>query len=493
MKAIMVMFDTLNRRFLPNYGCDWIHAPNFNRLGERTVTFDNAWVGSMPCMPARRDLQTGRLSFLHRSWGPIEPFDDSLPEILKKNGVYTHLITDHYHYFEEGGCTYHTRYSSWEFNRGQEWDPWKGEIRDPDLPELFPGLERQKNRQNWINRKHMEIPEKQSIAQTFDKGLEFLRTNSREDNWFLQIETFDPHEPYFTHDKHKSLYPHDWSGPHYDWPEYRPVSEMDRQAVEHVRYQYAADLSLCDEHLGRVLELMDELNLWDDTMLIVCTDHGFLLSEHDWWGKNRMPLYNEIAHVPLWIWDPRCAKKGERRQSLVQFIDFAPTLLDLFGLAPTADMMGRPLAGTVARDEPIRDTALFGVFGGQVNITDGRWVYMRGPATTDNTPLYQYTLMPTHLPHTFGVDELQDIQLQEPFPFTKGCRTMKIPSDAVHDCIQHEFGTLLFDLDSDYGQETPVSDEGVEARMTDLLIREMKRLDAPPDQYKRLGLRSVSA
>ena len=165
MKAIMVMFDTLNRHFLPNYGCDWIHAPNFNRLNDRTVTFDNAWVGSMPCMPARRDLHTGRLSFLHRSWGPIEPFDDSLPEILKRNGVHTHLVTDHYHYFEEGGATYHTRYSSWEFNRGQEWDPWKGEVKDPELPEIYPGLERQKNRQNWINRKYMDAPEKQSIAQ----------------------------------------------------------------------------------------------------------------------------------------------------------------------------------------------------------------------------------------------------------------------------------------------------------------------------------------
>lgn len=488
MKAIMVMFDTLNRRFLPNYGCDWIHAPNFKRLGERTVTFDNAWVGSMPCMPARRDLQTGRLSFLHRSWGPIEPFDDSLPEILKSNGIYTHLVTDHYHYFEEGGGTYHTRYSSWEFNRGQEWDPWKGEVHDPDLPEMYPGLERQKNRQNWINRKYMNTPEKQSIAHTFDRGLEFVRTNSAEDNWFLQIETFDPHEPYFTHDRHKSLYPHDFGGGHFDWPEYRPVNETDRQAIEHVRYQYAADLSLCDEHLGRVLELMDELKLWDDTMLIVCTDHGFLLSEHDWWGKNRMPLYNEIAHVPLFIWDPRCGKKEERRQSLVQFIDFAPTLLSLFGLSPTNDMVGHSLADVISEDRSVRDTALFGVFGGHVNITDGRWVYMRGPVATDNTPLYQYTLMPSHLPHTFNVAELQDIQLQEPFPFTKGCRTMKIPSGPVHDCIQHEFGTLLFDLQSDYGQTTPITDPEAEGRMADLLAREMKRLDAPPDQFQRLGL-----
>jgi len=89
MKAIMVMFDSLNRRLLPNYGCDWTHMPNFNRLAKKTVTFDNSYVGSMPCIPARRDLHTGRYNFLHRSWGPIEPFDDSMPEILKNNGVTT--------------------------------------------------------------------------------------------------------------------------------------------------------------------------------------------------------------------------------------------------------------------------------------------------------------------------------------------------------------------------------------------------------------------
>ncbi len=82
MNAIMVMFDTLNRHMLPPYGCDWVHAPNFERLARRTVAFDKCYVASMPCMPARRELHTGRYNFLHRSWGPLEPFDDSMPEIL---------------------------------------------------------------------------------------------------------------------------------------------------------------------------------------------------------------------------------------------------------------------------------------------------------------------------------------------------------------------------------------------------------------------------
>ena len=103
MKTIMVMYDTLNLRFLPPYNTPEfeIHAPNFKRLAEKTVIFDNSYAGSLPCMPARREIHTGRYNFLHRSWGPIEPFDDSMPEILGRKGIYTHLVSDHYHYWQD--------------------------------------------------------------------------------------------------------------------------------------------------------------------------------------------------------------------------------------------------------------------------------------------------------------------------------------------------------------------------------------------------------
>ena len=103
MKAIILMFDSLNRHMLEQYRETIVEAPNFARLAQRAVTFDNFYAGSMPCMPARREMHTGRYNFLHRSWGPMEPFDDSMPEILKKNGIHTRLSTDHYHYVEDGG------------------------------------------------------------------------------------------------------------------------------------------------------------------------------------------------------------------------------------------------------------------------------------------------------------------------------------------------------------------------------------------------------
>lgn len=482
----MVMFDSLNRHLLPPYGCDWVQAPNFQRLAARSVTFDRSYVGSMPCMPARRDLHTGRQHFLHRGWGPIEPFDHSMPELLTRAGIATHLVSDHYHYWEEGGCTYHTRYGSWECVRGQEGDPWKGDLKDPDIP--HPNPERQHLpgvRRDWINRAWMQAEADQPQPRTFALGLDYLARHHAADNWFLQIETFDPHEPYFVPQRYQDLYPHAYTGPRRDWPSYERVTQ-DPQAVQHMRSLNAALISMCDAHLGKVLDAMDLYNLWDDTLLIVNTDHGFLLGEHDWWAKCVMPFYEEVAHTPLFIWDPRSGKRGERRQSLVQTMDLPATLLDYFGVPAPPEMQGCALRRTIAEDTAVREAAIFGMFGGHVNCTDGRYVYMRAPVRPENTPLYAYTLMPTNMRHTFSVEEMRTAVMHPPFTFTQGCPVMRTEGRTWGDA--HAFGTLLFDLEQDPRQERPLQDAAVEARMTEHLVRLMRETDAPPEQFVRLGL-----
>ena len=177
MKAIMVMFDSLNRHLLPPYGADWVHAPNFRRLAERSVTFDNCFVGSMPCMPARRELHTGRYNFLHRSWGPLEPFDDSVPELLDAGGIRTHLVSDHYHYWEDGGATYHNRYTNWEAVRGQEGDQWKGDLGDPAITRPNPGQRGGRGHQDWVNRSYMQDEADHYQTRTFDLGIDYIRKN----------------------------------------------------------------------------------------------------------------------------------------------------------------------------------------------------------------------------------------------------------------------------------------------------------------------------
>ncbi|MBN9066584.1 MAG: sulfatase [Rhizobiales bacterium] len=486
MKAIMVMFDSLNRRFLPPYGCDWIEAPNFERLARHSAVFHNCYAGSMPCMPARRELHTGRYNFLHRSWGPLEPFDDSVPEMLRTNGVYTHLVTDHQHYWEDGGATYHNRFSTYEFFRGQEGDAWKGRVPEPGGM-LDPRKHEGMRRQDKINRDYMKDEADHSQTKVFDAGIEFIRTNVDRDQWFVQIECFDPHEPFFSPDRYKHPGRPGYNGPPFDWPDYKRVDEPP-EVVEHVRDEYAALLAMCDHSLGRVLDAMDEFDLWKDTLLIVCTDHGYLLGEHGWWAKMVQPWYDEIIHTPLFIWDPRSKVRGVGREALVQTIDFGPTVLDYFGLPLTPDMEGRPLARTVANDTPIRKGALFGAFGGHVCVTDGRYVYMRAPKEASNAPLYQHTLMPTHMRWRFPPRELEGVELHPPFSFTKNVPLLRLSGDDVGRASAFDFGTILFDLATDPDQQKPLIDDDVELALIELMLHLMRRNDAPLSQFERLGL-----
>jgi arylsulfatase A-like enzyme len=493
MKAVMVMFDSLNRHMLPPYGGDWVKAPNFARLAQRSVTFETSYVCSMPCMPARRDLHTGRPNFLHRAWGPLEPFDDSMPEMLKQAGVYTHLSTDHTHYFEDGGPNYHCRYRTWDYHRGQEGDPWMGQVADPDYHNRSnrnAGRD-EHNRQDVINRQWLTTEADQPQTKTFDAGVDFIRRNHQDDKWFLQIETFDPHEPFFTQQHYQDLYEKGYRGPIADWPAYAKVSQPPDE-VQHLRNQYAALMTMCDRNLGRVLDVFDELNLWDDTMLIVWTDHGFLLSEHDWWGKIRMPFYEELARTPFFVWDPRSRKAGERRKALVQpSIDLAPTLLEYFGVATTPFMTGKSLAPVIENDTPIREAGIFGVIGSQVNVTDGRYVYMRAPDPM--LPLFNYTLMPAHMRGRWSVELLRPATLTHQFAFTRGAPVLKVPSTGWRP--QREdwrdediFKSWLWDVQADPKQAQPLRDPAIEARMTALMVREMKKVEAPPELYTRLHL-----
>ena len=111
---------------------------------------------------------------------------------------------------------------------------------------------------------------------------------------------------------------------------------------------------------------------------------------------------------------------------------------------------------------------------------------MRAPVNPDNEPLYEYTLMPSHMRSLFGVDELQGIGLAEPFSFTKGCRTMKVA--ARSETNTHQFGTLLFDLANDPRQEHPINDPAVKEMMICHMVRLMQENDSPPEQFERLGL-----
>lgn len=496
MKAIMVMFDTLSKAYLPNYGNDWVKAPNFERLSEKCMTFDNFYGGSMPCMPARREMHTGKYNFLHRGWGPLESFDYSVFEQLDKNNIYTHLITDHSHYFEDGGATYHNRYSSWEGFRGQEGDRWIPRLEALEDDNQNP-LNKPKGTisrtQHFANRTQIQSEAEMSSVQVISRGLDFLEKNHEKDDWFLQLECFDPHEPFFVPEKYRERYDLVAEKDIPYWPVYQRLTEEEKQRfsgdITDMQKEYAALISMCDEYLGKVLDFMDEKNMWQDTMLIVNTDHGFLLGEHNWLGKNVAPMYEEIVHIPFFMHIPNHSLNGQRMEQLCQTIDLPATLEEYFGLEPFENMEGRSLFNSLDRQQEQHETILFGTNGGHVNLFDGQYTYMKAAANKENEPLVHYTLMPTMIRGFYPKASLEKIALDVGSQFTNGMPCLKIPV-TLNYFNSYDIGTLIFDHRQDPNQQVPIENPSLQAKLDKKLLDKMRQVGAPKEEFERLGYQS---
>jgi arylsulfatase A-like enzyme len=486
MKAICILSDSLNRHFLPAYGNSWVQTPNIDRFAEKSLLFTNHWMGSAPCMPARRDIITGRLCFLEREWGGLEPFDRPFPSILRRNGIYSHMETDHHHYFHVGGENYHTTFNTWALHRGQENDRYVSRIDPVEEPEHLGRWTEQyyKNHSAFSDESAFPTP------RTFRGAIDWLSANEGADDFFLWVEVFDPHEPFDCPEYYYRLYEDHWSGPLYNWSGYERVDE-ESAAQEHLKKQYASSLTMMDRWLGKLFDELERQGIFEETLIIFTTDHGHMLGEHGQTGKNNWHVWNEMAHIPLLVHLPGSECGGEERGQLTQNIDIMPSLLEYFGLGDiqrNLPLHGHSLLSAAYENEASkRDAALYGWFGQTVNLSDGSHTYFRAPVSEENSPLYRYFLTHStiHLHDLKGIEFFKEAELGKFLPYTDfpviRARVDKHRSEEWED-------SRLYSIEDDPGQQLDLSGTALENRYRDLLIETLKRHDAPREQYRRLGL-----
>jgi arylsulfatase A-like enzyme len=484
MKTIVILSDSLNRHYLPMYSNEWVIAPNLARFAERAVIFDNHWIGSAPCMPARRDMLTGRLNFLEREWGGLEPFDIPFPHLLRDQAdVFCHMETDHYHYFHVGGENYHMPFNTWALHRGQESDTFVSRVSSPEEPEHLGKWRAQYAKNQLAFKTEADF----STPQTFQGAIDWLKANEGADNYLLWVEVFDPHEPFDCPQEYLDLYGDDWDGPLYNWSGYDKVDE-DSEATRHLRKQYAATLTMMDAWFGKLLDELKRQNAFEDTLIIVTTDHGHLLGERGLTGKNAWHCWNELAHIPLMVHLPGDAHAGEHRAQLTQNIDIMPTLCDYYNVPIDHPIHGeswKPILETKAQAR--RKAALYGWYGQTVNVTDGRYTYFRAPVTEENQPLYRYFLTPGSFSFrdVCPLSFYDEAQLGLWLPYTDypviRARAHKRRSPDWAD-------TRLYDIRRDYAQTQDLAGTELEIEYAVLLVETMQAMDAPPEQFERLGL-----
>lgn len=502
MRCIFILFDSLNRNVIGPYGGP-VATPNLDRLASRSAVFENHYAGSLPCIPARREIHTGRLNFLHRGWGPLEPFDTSFAGEMREAGVYSHLITDHYHYFEDGGFGYHGRYDSYEFIRGQEKDKWRSMV-EPGLDayeERFDPSQRDTSldpngkTSYYANHRHLASTKSFPLQQCFDAAVDFVDKHAAVNNWFLHLECFDPHEPFFL-DSDADLDDADTlGGKIFDWPAYGE-NTLDSGGLAQLRERYETLVRGCDSELGRILDILDRREMWDDTVVILTTDHGLLLGEKEFLGKNRPPFFNEVARIPLLVAAPATMMPAPRRVTgLTQTTDLMPTFLDTFGIEIPHDIGGCSLLPCLSGEQnAAHDAVLFGQFGAALNFTDGRYSYFRYPLEEHKDDVFQYTLMPTHMRSFFEGIEFKDAEVVDDLAYARGFPLwrLRMRPEAKANMVRRypllDAHDALYDLKADPFQKKPLTDPVIAAHCRASIARLLVEHQAPPEIFRRFGL-----
>ena len=486
--------DSVNRHLLSCYGATGINTPNIERLAARGITFDNHYSGSLPCMPARREMMTGRHNFLEAPWGPIQPWDSCLPGLLRdQRGTYSHMVTDHYHYFHSGGEGFHTLFDSYELERGQEGDAWRPLVTPPPQPS-HPAGKPKHARFYSANRTFMDLDDDASYAtpRTFMRAIDFLEHNHQADNWHLHLELFDPHEPFDCPQRYRDLYEDSWKGEHYTWPDYLPVDpEADSpEAIAHIRKCYAATLTMVDTWLGKFLDKIDELGIQDDTVIVLTTDHGFLLGDHGYWAKNYMFDYEKLVHIPLIVSGPESLVRRGREEALSTTIDLVPTFLDLHGCSVPETVQGRSLLPLLSRDTPselhtLHEAVLYGYFGKDLGMFDGQYSYCRQPL--EGSIVHHHTAMPTAFHGFIDREKLATAEVGTFLSSCLGIPHFRIPVRSHRHHGAPDFNPI-FDVRDDPTQSRPIRDEALEARLAEQLRGLLLRFEAPECQFTRTGL-----
>ena len=150
-----------------------------------------------------------------------------------------------------------------------------------------------------------------------------------DDRFFLFVDEFDPHEPFDTPEPYASMYDADWTGPHLIWPPYADggiaKGVITEREGRQIRAQYGAKLTMIDAWFGRLLDAHRHRGPSDDTVVIVCTDHGHYLGERDIGGASHaVPVYEPLGHIPLMISWPGVAPGS--RDALTTTVDLHATI-----------------------------------------------------------------------------------------------------------------------------------------------------------------------
>lgn len=389
--VLLIMSDDL-RDFGGAYTRAVVKTPNLDRLAARGVRFTCAMAQYPVCNPSRTSMLLGLRCEQTGIVGNQQFFREALPDVitfpqlLRQNGFTTRSYGKIFHAANTG----ETVRAQW-LDLGKSWDHAeilpaasphrRGEFRNltgGKLPWCEIGI---------LDGDDDEQPDGRTAAAAI-RSMEELTAAGKP--WMVAAGFHRPHDPFHSPRKYFDLYPKESLRLHRD-----PAGQTDAPPMaigsgwlsDFARFTdddrldffraYLAGVSFMDAQVGRLLDALDRLQQWDNTVVIFLGDHGYHLGERAWWNKNT--LFDRSCRAPLLIAAPG-VEGGQVCRAPVELVDLYPTVADYCGAAPPHALAGRSLRPVLTDPaRPHKDAAFTLVTRGPQRfgrtVATARWRY----------------------------------------------------------------------------------------------------------------------
>jgi arylsulfatase A-like enzyme len=315
--VVLISIDTLRRDHMSLYGYPRRTTPGLEALAPESVVFEDAVSTSSWTLPAHASLLTATGPAVHRATSSkvgLSPSFPGLPRLLRDAGYFTQGLATHV-------------YLSSEYGFAEGFD------------------------------RHRYLPETRAEEVT-NQAIHFLESKGDSD-FFLFLHYYDPHWHYDPPPPYDRAFDPEYrgraTGIWWDFKE-QDASSIAPEDLHHIRALYDGEILYTDRQVERLLQEMKRLGVFENTLIVVTSDHGEEFLEHGEW-EHQKTLYEEQLRIPLLIKLPGSSMGGRRVQGQVSLVDVAPTVLDVLGIEAPQTFEGRSLLDAARSGEAAESEA----------------------------------------------------------------------------------------------------------------------------------------
>lgn len=323
------------------YGNTKIKTPNINKLAKEGVVFDAAYCGSPICAPSRASMMTGRHVHTHEVWDNAAPLRSDWPTFAHSFSLagYRTILCGKMHFV--GPDQFHGFSERWTQDIYPATFDWSNSNRE----DLY--VNRGQNVDKVLEAGPGRTPDMDYDEEVLFRtkyGLRYLERMEEHKPFMLCVSFTGPHYPFHAPQKYWDMYSDEdielpnfpkgfmenesdynqWARTHGKFEELVPDSIL-RKA----RHSIMARTTLIDDYIGEIIDLLKELDLYDNTIIVYTSDHGEMFGEHGLWYKNT--ALEASSRVPL-IFSGKSVPGNRRVSEPVSLLDMGPTLCGLVGI-----------------------------------------------------------------------------------------------------------------------------------------------------------------